>query len=155
MAGDPSLANNNLPEQTLSKQDPDAKVTYKGNLVDLSSLGALFAAFILVLLCLSCNMGFYCVPLIPLVLGVIGLVMARQAVDPKRTRLFSWLGIGIGGAFILMLMFAIFLYFAFLAFIIYISESGTPGLLDASGSAELIRYTFQVLSGQSGMVALL
>ena len=46
------------------------QVTFMGNNYDLASLAAVITAAILMLMCVSCNMGFYCLPVIPLVLGI-------------------------------------------------------------------------------------
>lgn len=45
--------------------------------------------------------GFGC--LAPLVLGIVALVQAKTAVDPKRTRLYGWVAVGIG--IVIMLFF--------------------------------------------------
>ncbi|MBN1248957.1 MAG: hypothetical protein JXC32_14955 [Anaerolineae bacterium] len=102
---------------------PRGKVTFRGNTYDLSALGA-FAGGILVLVsCLTCGQAFYCLPVIPLILGLIGLVMAKDAVDEERTRLWSWLGIGGSGLALLFLIFAVFSYFAFIALIVLLSQT--------------------------------
>ena len=94
-----------------------------GNTYDLTALGA-FAGGILVLAsCLTCGQVVYCLPVIPLILGLIGLVMAKDAVDEERTRLWSWLGIGGGAIAIIFFVFAVLSYFAFIAFIIALSQS--------------------------------
>jgi len=72
-------------------------VTFMGNTYDLASLGALASGGLLLFLCLTCNQGMLCLPAVPIAAGVIGLLSAKRAVDEKRTRLWSWLGIGAGG----------------------------------------------------------
>ncbi len=88
----------------------DQEVTFRGNAVDLAALGAVISGALVLLTCLSCGMGVYCLPFIPLLLGVIGLASAPGGVDVERTRLFSWLAIGAGGAMILLIALGALLY---------------------------------------------
>ena len=71
-------------------------VTFMGNTYDLAALGALGSGAVVLFSCLTCNLGYYCLPFIPLLLGLVGIVSAREAVNKERTRLWSWLGIGAG-----------------------------------------------------------
>jgi len=71
-------------------------VTFMGNTYDLAALGALGSGALVLFSCLTCNMGYYCLPFIPLLLGLVGIISAREAVNKERTRLWSWLGIGAG-----------------------------------------------------------
>ena len=71
-------------------------VTFMGNTYDLAALGALGSGALVLFSCLTCNLGYYCLPFIPLLLGLVGIVSAREAIDKERTRLWSWLGIGAG-----------------------------------------------------------
>jgi hypothetical protein len=100
------------------------RITFQGNSVDLTSLGALATGALMLVSCLTCNMGFYCLPLVPVVLGLIGLLQARQAVDPERTRRFAWLGIAAGALIIFVTVTLVVLYMAFLFFMALISQSG-------------------------------
>jgi len=80
-----------------SNQNPGRRtVTFMGNTYDLAALGALASGALVLFSCVTCNMGFYCLPFIPLLLGLVGIISAREAVDEKRTRLWSWLGAGAG-----------------------------------------------------------
>ena len=90
------------------------EVTFKGNTYDLAALGALASGVVVLFSCLTCNMGFYCLPLLPLVLGLIGLLSSRQAVEEERTRLWSWLGIAAGGFIVLLTIAGVVLYIAFI-----------------------------------------
>jgi hypothetical protein len=90
------------------------EATFKGNTYDLAALGALASGVVVLFSCLTCNMGFYCLPLLPLVLGLIGLLSARQAVEEERTRLWSWLGIAAGGFILLLIIAGVVLYIAFI-----------------------------------------
>ena len=44
-------------------------------------------------MCLSFNMALYCLPLVPLVLGIIALRSAKESINPNRTRNLAWIGI--------------------------------------------------------------
>ena len=98
------------------------QVTFRGNTYDLMSLGSLATAALLLFLCVTCNMGYYCLPLISLVLGAAGLLGARQSVEMKRTRLWSWLDIAAGGVFLLLIVLCFILYFGFLALMIITAQ---------------------------------
>ena len=80
------------------ERDPTTRrtVTFMGNTYDLAALGALGSGVLVLFSCLTCNLGYYCLPFIPLLLGLVGIVSAREAIDKERTRLWSWLGIGAG-----------------------------------------------------------
>lgn len=85
-------------------------VTFMGNSYDLVALVALIVGAVLLLTCLTCGIGGYCLPLVPLVAGAIGLASAARAADPGRTRLFSWLGIGAGGLAVFLILALLALY---------------------------------------------
>jgi len=80
-----------------SRQNPGRRtVTFMGNTYDLAALGALASGALVLFSCVTCNLSFYCLPFIPLLLGLVGIVSAREAVNEERTKLWSWLGIGAG-----------------------------------------------------------
>ncbi|MBN2390814.1 MAG: hypothetical protein JXR84_08825 [Anaerolineae bacterium] len=92
-------------------------VTFMGNTYDLAALGALGSGVLVLFSCLTCNMGYYCLPFIPLLLGLVGIVSAREAVNKERTQLWSWLGIGAGIVVIIAGILAVIgscLWFAFM-----------------------------------------
>ncbi len=89
------------------------EATFKGNSYDLAALGALTSGIVALFSCVTCGMGVYCLPLLPLVLGLIGLLSARQAVEEERSRLWSWIGIAAGGFIVLLTVAGIVLYIAF------------------------------------------
>jgi hypothetical protein len=90
------------------------EATFRGNAYDLAALGALSSGIVILFSCLTCNLGYYCLPLLPLVLGLIGLLSARQSVEEERTRLWSWLGIAAGGFIVLLVIAGVVLYIAFI-----------------------------------------
>jgi hypothetical protein len=99
------------------------QITFRGNSYDLMSVVGVTVGGMTLLTCATCNMGFYCLPLVPIILGIIGLVAAKDSVDPERTKLLSWLSVG-SGAVIIILIAAIFIiYFAFI-FIMIAADSG-------------------------------
>lgn len=97
-------------------------VTFQGNSIDLASLGAMVVGLLALFMCMSCNIGFYCLPVIPVVLGLVGLVSAGQAVDAGRTRLWSWIGIG-SGLFFFLLMAAAFITYIALMILLIVSAN--------------------------------
>ncbi len=99
------------------------EATFKGNTYDLAALGALISGIIALFSCVTCGMGIYCLPLVPLVLGLIGLLSARQSVQEERTRLWSWLGIAAGGFIVLLTIAGIVLYVAFV--VLAVAAGGT------------------------------
>jgi hypothetical protein len=92
----------------------EPQVTFRANTYDLLSLGSLITGALILFSCLTCNLGYYCLPLVSVVLGAVGVLSARQAVEEKRTRLWSWLGIATGGIVLLFVVAAIVLYVGFL-----------------------------------------
>ena len=123
------------PEEALPTADvaePDLadapQVTFRGNSYDLISLGSLISAALILFTCVTCGMGYYCLPVISVVLGAIGVLSARQAVEQDRTRLWSWLGIAVGGIILLVMVLLFILY---VGFIVLAATSG--GGWDYSG----------------------
>ncbi len=93
---------------------PRPQVTFMGNSYDLTAVIAVATGGTVAFSCLTCNMGFYCLPIVPIVLGLIGLLSAEESADPDRTRMLSWIGIGSGGLVFLLMVLAIVLYVAFI-----------------------------------------
>ena len=93
-------------------------VTFMGNSYDLMSVVAVTLGGMILFTCLTCNFGYYCLPFIPVILGIIALISAKDSVDPERTKLLSWIGIGSGAFFIIIGLLAFIAYFAFLFFVI-------------------------------------
>ena len=90
------------------------EVTFRGNTYDLIALGSLTSGALVLFSCLTCNLGFYCLPFLPIVLGLIGVLAARQSVDEQHTRVWSWLGIAAGALVVLLIVAGIALYIAFI-----------------------------------------
>lgn len=105
-----------IPEPEQDKPEP--QVTLRGNGFDLTALGALVSGALLLFLCFTCNLGFYCLPFVPLVLGIVGVVTSRRAVNRRQSELMSWLGIGTGTFAILAMIAGLALYFGLLVLVI-------------------------------------
>jgi hypothetical protein len=112
-----------LPSNEVGQSSAAPSVTFQANTYDLVALGSLASGALVLFSCLTCNMGFYCLPLLPLALGIVGLVGARQAVQAERTRLWSWLGIAAGAIILLLFLLAILLYIGFIAWAVITQPS--------------------------------
>ncbi|MBN1978757.1 MAG: hypothetical protein JW918_15270 [Anaerolineae bacterium] len=93
---------------------------YRGNAFDITALIALATGLLTLLTCASMGYMIYCMPVIPLALGIVGLATARKAVDPERTRLLSWIGLGSGGVFLLMALAFFVIWLAVVAAWVFI-----------------------------------
>ena len=80
---------------------------YKGNSNDLAALIALVLGVVTLG---SCCGGFYCVPIVGLLLSILGLVNAGKAYDPSRTRKLSILGLLASGVVVLILVGVLLVY---------------------------------------------
>ncbi len=98
------------------------RATFFGNAYDLTALGALVSGILVLGSCLTCNTATYCLPVLPIALGVVGLVAANQSVDARRTRIWSWIGIAAGVLLILLALAAVVLYVAFVVLLVYLGE---------------------------------
>lgn len=87
----------------------DDKGIYKGNNYDLT---ALIAAIIALVTLGSCFGGFYCLPVVGMIIGLIAFMNADQAVDRQRTRNLSLIGVAVMGVFIFACLALVFLYVA-------------------------------------------
>jgi len=97
-------------------------VTFRGNSYDLVSLVSLASGGLILFTCLTCNLGYYCMPIIPMALGLVGVLSAHRAVDARRTRLWSWLGIAAGGLMLLLILVVVALYVGFIVLLIAVGE---------------------------------
>lgn len=100
-----------------STESGHPQVNFMGNTYDLLAVSGVVTSLILMFICLTCNMGFYCLPFIPLGLGLLGLLTAQDAVDAKRTQTLSWVNIGIAGAILLIGVICMVLYIGLMVFI--------------------------------------
>ncbi|MBU0491404.1 MAG: hypothetical protein KKA73_28340 [Chloroflexi bacterium] len=96
---------------------PAGLTTWTGNIYDLAGLGALAGGLLSAFLCLTMTYGAYCLPLLPLILGIVGVAAARRAEDEQRTRTFAWIGLGIGGGVLVLLVLCVLSYVLFYVFV--------------------------------------
>jgi thiol:disulfide interchange protein len=91
------------PSYTVPPPTPVNQPTpYVGNQKDMLAFIAMIAGAGLVG---SCIPGFTCLlPLFALVGGIIGLRGADQAIDPGRTRTYSWIAIATGALFLIFIL---------------------------------------------------
>ena len=74
------MTQNAFVERMKEEQSGDKRtVTFMGNSYDLAALGAIASGALVLASCVTCGMGLYCLPLIPLLLGLVGIVSAREA----------------------------------------------------------------------------
>ena len=99
-------------------------ITFQGNSYDLASVIGVTAGALVLFSCFTCNLGYYCLPFVPIILGIIGLVAAKDSVDPERTKLLSWLSVGSGAIILLLIFLFIALYIGFIVFAIMADNSG-------------------------------
>lgn len=102
----------------------DPVITFRGNSYDLASIIGVTAGALVLFSCFTCNLGSYCLPFVPIILGIIGLVAAKDSVDPERTKLLSWLSLGSGVVILLLIFLFVALYIGFIVFAIMADNSG-------------------------------
>jgi amino acid transporter len=95
---------------------------FVGNIYDLVSLAALIVSGVLLFSCVTGNYGLCCLPPLAIILGAVGLLSAKQAREPKRTRVMSAIGIG-GGALVLLLILAVVALYACMIGVLIAVES--------------------------------
>lgn len=125
----PSEENQSTPEPVaeveVTPEREKPTITFMGNSYDLTSVVAVTVGGVVLFTCFTCNLGWYCLPIIPIILGIVALVSAKDSVDPERTKKLSWLGIGSGVAIIILVVLAFVAYFAFLFFVIGMESMGS------------------------------
>jgi hypothetical protein len=99
-------------------------ITFQGNSYDLTSVVGLTTGAVVLLACATCNLGYYCLPFVPIILGIIGLVAAKDSVDPDRTKLLSWLSVGSGAIILLLIFIFVALYIGFIVFVVLAENGG-------------------------------
>jgi hypothetical protein len=99
-------------------------ITFQGNNYDLAAVVGVIIGGITLLSCATCNLGFYLLPFLPLILGLIGLITAKDSVNPERTRLLSWLSIGSSAIIILLILAVVILYIGFIVYAVANEGSG-------------------------------
>ena len=120
-----------LPEEKIDQIMPSAAeadsgpvITFRGNSYDLASVIGVTVGAMVLFTCFTCNVGYYCLPIVPIILGVIGLVAAKDAVDPQRTKLLSWLSVGAGAAILLLIFLFVAAYLGIIVFALMADSGG-------------------------------
>lgn len=108
---------NAVVEPSTTEPETRPTITFVGNNYDLMSVAGVSVAGATLFACGTCGLGFYCLPLVPVILGAIGLLSLKDAVDADRTKLFSWISIGVGALFLLMVLALVLFYIVYFLFI--------------------------------------
>lgn len=108
-----------------AKSQAGARVTFMGNSYDLAAVVAAVLGGFVALSCLTCNMIWYCAPVGAIVLGLVGLLSTKEAVDADRTRLLSWIGIAGGAVVLVLIVLCIVAYVGLIALAIASGGSST------------------------------
>lgn len=101
------------PERTVESAVASEPVhVYQGNGYDIAALLAAVLGGVALLSCGTLGYFIYCLPLLPLAVGVVALLTTRRAVDPQRSRVLSWVGVGAGAVTTLALIVGFLLWVA-------------------------------------------
>jgi hypothetical protein len=103
---------------------PKPSVTFEGNNYDLMVVVGVTIGAAVLLSCFTLNLGWYCLPIVPVILGGIGLATAKDSVNPERTRLLAWLSLASGGAILILIILGILAYILIIVFAIAADSSG-------------------------------
>ena len=123
-AGSPPVPEPSVGEASATLTSPEAAVTFQGNNYDLLSIVAVTVGGLVLLSCVTFNLIWYCFPVIAVILGAIGLAMAKESVNPERTRLLSWISLGSGAAILVLIVLAILAYIGVIVFAIAADSGG-------------------------------
>lgn len=110
----------NTPKDPYPSEVGDEPPPFRGKTADMLSLGALITGLMALFTCLTGGMGVYCLPLIPVGLGLSALLMARDAVNKERTQAWSWMGLGAG---VIVLGLTLLCVVCFIAMIVLLEAS--------------------------------
>lgn len=129
LTSDPNSGSLSVPEPSVDIASdnvhlPEAEITFQGNNYDLLSVVGVTIGGLVLLSCFTLNMIWYCFPMIAIILGAIGLAMAKDSVNPERTRLLSWLSLGSGAAILVLIILAVIAYVVFIVAIMAAEGGG-------------------------------
>jgi len=99
-------------------------VTFQGNNYDLMALIGVTIGGMVLISCFTLNLIWYCLPVVSVILGVLGLAMAKDSVNPERTRQLSWISLGMGGAVLGLIILGILAYVGIIFFAIAAEGGG-------------------------------
>lgn len=125
MESNNSLATVEEPSEsgTTPPQTTRPQVTFMGNSYDLMAVVAAVTGVTVALSCLTCGTVSYCLPIFAIIMGVVGLVSARDSIDASRTQLLSWVGIGGGAIMLALLIIGMVIYFLIIALAIMADQA--------------------------------
>lgn len=103
----PESSNHTTSAVTTSAK-PD--VTFQGNNYDLMSIIGVTIGGLVLGSCVTFNLIWYCLPVFSIILGALGLAMAKDSVNPERTRLLSWISLGSGAAILALIILFVVAY---------------------------------------------
>ncbi len=109
----------NTPKDSYPSDTTDESA-FKGKTADMLSLGALITGLMVVLSCVTGGGAIYCLPLIPIGLGISALLMKRNAVDQNRTQMWALAGLGSG---LVIIVLAVLSLICFAAMIVWLAAS--------------------------------
>ncbi|MCB0210657.1 MAG: hypothetical protein KDJ52_15060 [Anaerolineae bacterium] len=89
---------------------------FQGNGYDLAAFVGVIVGGMTLLSCFTFGVGQYCMPIIPIILGVIGLLTAKDSLNPDRTRRLSWLSIAAGAVILLLIIIFVGFYIGLIVF---------------------------------------
>lgn len=85
----------------------DEEGLYVGNSNDMMSFVGMLVGLISLGMCCGAS---YCMPVVAFVMSLVGLLNAKKAHDPARTRKYGWIGLLVSGVWIALLVACIALY---------------------------------------------
>ena len=89
---------------------PETAPTYTGNKQDNTATLAMIVGLTMVASSCTFGLGGCLLPIFAFVAGIMGLRSANQALDPRRTRTYAWIGIATGGLILLFIIGILLLY---------------------------------------------
>jgi amino acid transporter len=57
----------------------------------------------------------YFLPFLPVILGIVGLITAKDSVNPERTKLLAWFSLGSGALILLLILLVVIAYIGLIA----------------------------------------
>ena len=120
-------ANQQIPSSTQPPTMPSVPhPTFIGNTNDMVAVVGAVTAGIAGLCCITGGYGIYCLPIVPIVLGIAALINASQSVDPERTRRWGWVSLGVGGGVLVLLIVCGILFVLAYGALIYTTLQNAP-----------------------------
>jgi hypothetical protein len=100
------------------------EITFQGNNYDLMAVVGVTIGVTVLISCFTLNLIWYCLPVVAVILGVVGLSVAKDSVNPERTRQLSWISLGTGSAILALVILGILAYIGIIVFAIAAEGGG-------------------------------